>query len=131
MYLDVSGSMDAVKGPLYAAVLDCEALVERTVHLFSTRVADVSLAELRRGVCKTTGGTDIGCVAAHMAAHRVRRGSASPPSPTTAPRFLYEHRHEQPSACPREFGAVFHQSLGPLPRLSCQKATTTSLPARS
>ena len=73
VYLDVSGSMDAVKGPLYGAVLDCEALVERTVHLFSTRVADVSLAELRRGVCKTTGGTDIGCVAAHMAAHRVRR----------------------------------------------------------
>lgn len=73
VYLDVSGSMDAVKGPLYGAVLDCEALVHPVVHLFSTQVADVSLAELRRGVCKSTGGTDIACVAEHMVAHRVRR----------------------------------------------------------
>ncbi|NBY28446.1 MAG: hypothetical protein EBQ71_16695 [Betaproteobacteria bacterium] len=34
VYLDVSGSMDSVKGPLYGAVLDCEALVHPTVHLF-------------------------------------------------------------------------------------------------
>jgi len=73
VYLDVSGSMDAVKGPLYGAVLDCEALVHPTVHLFSTKVADISLAELRRGVCLSTGGTDIACVAEHMAANRVRR----------------------------------------------------------
>ena len=73
VYLDVSGSMDAVKGPLYGAVLDCEALVHPTVHLFSTAVADVSLAELRRGVCKSTAGTDIACVAGHMAENRVRR----------------------------------------------------------
>ncbi len=73
VYLDVSGSMDAVKGALYGAVLDCEALVHPVVHLFSTRVADISLAELRRGVCKSTGGTSIDCVADHMAAHRVRR----------------------------------------------------------
>lgn len=73
VYLDVSGSMDAIKGPLYGAVLDCQALVFPMVHLFSTRVVDVSLAELRQGICKTTGGTDIGCVAAHMSANRVRR----------------------------------------------------------
>jgi hypothetical protein len=73
VYLDVSGSMDAVKGPLYGAVLDCETLVYPVVHLFSTKVADISLAELRRGVCRSTGGTDIACVAEHMAAHRVRR----------------------------------------------------------
>lgn len=73
VYLDVSGSMDQVKGPLYGAVLDCQAFVQPTVHLFSTEVADISLAELRRGVCKSTGGTDISCVAEHMAEHRVRR----------------------------------------------------------
>src|SRR3546814_4048746 len=61
VYLDVSGSMDAVKGALYGAVLDCEMLVHPVVHLFSSRVADISLAELRRGVCKSTGGTDIAC----------------------------------------------------------------------
>ncbi len=73
VYLDVSGSMDLVKSALYAAVLDCEKLVHPTVHLFSSKVADISLAELRRGVCKSTGGTDIACVAEHMAANRVRR----------------------------------------------------------
>ena len=73
VYLDVSGSMDEVKGALYGAVFDCERFVHPTVHLFSTRVADISLAELRRGVCQSTGGTDITCVAEHMAAHRVRR----------------------------------------------------------
>lgn len=73
VYLDVSGSMDAVKGALYGAVLDCEMLVHPVVHLFSSRVADISLAELRRGVCKSTGGTDIACVAEHMATNQVRR----------------------------------------------------------
>ena len=73
VYLDVSGSMEGVLAPLYGAVLDCEEFVHPTVHLFSTEVADVSLAELRQGVCKTTGGTDIACVARHMAARRVRR----------------------------------------------------------
>ena len=73
VYLDVSGSMDQVKGPLYGAVLDCEPFVHPTVHLFSTKIANISLAELRRGVCKTTGGTDIACVAEHMAANRVHR----------------------------------------------------------
>lgn len=73
VYVDVSASMNSVKGALYGAVLDCEAVVHPTVHLFSTRVADVSLADLRRGVCRSTGGTDINCVAGHMAAHRVTR----------------------------------------------------------
>lgn len=73
VYIDVSGSMDSVKGALYGAVLDCETLVHRTVHLFSTKIADITLAQLRRGVCRSTGGTDIDCVAGHMAAHRIRR----------------------------------------------------------
>jgi hypothetical protein len=54
-------------------VLDCESLVYPTVHLFSSKVADISLADLRRGVCKSTLGTDIACVAEHMAANRVHR----------------------------------------------------------
>jgi hypothetical protein len=43
------------------------------VHLFSTKVADVHLAELRAGKCVTSGGTDIACVAEHMARNRVTR----------------------------------------------------------
>lgn len=73
VYLDVSGSMDAIKSALYGAVVDCESLVYPTVHLFSSKVADISLADLRRGVCKSTLGTDIACVAEHMAANRVHR----------------------------------------------------------
>ncbi|MSP46895.1 MAG: hypothetical protein EXQ83_13860 [Xanthobacteraceae bacterium] len=73
VYMDVSGSMEAVKKSLYGAVLDCREYVHPTVHLFSTTIADISLDELRRGVCKSTGGTNIACVASHMARNRVRR----------------------------------------------------------
>jgi hypothetical protein len=73
VYLDVSGSIGELKGALYGAVLDCRELVHQTVHLFSTVVHDLSLRDLRRGKCRTTGGTSIECVAAHMRLHRVRR----------------------------------------------------------
>jgi hypothetical protein len=75
VYLDVSGSIGDLKGPLYGAVLDCSGFVHPRVHLFSTEVADITLDELRRGVCRTTGGTDIACVAAHMRENRVRRAA--------------------------------------------------------
>ncbi|MEI8371820.1 MAG: hypothetical protein WCJ35_03190 [Planctomycetota bacterium] len=73
VYVDVSGSIAGLKGALYGAVLDCRDWVYPTVHLFSTRVVDVSLAQLRQGICETTGGTDIRCVAQHLQQHRVRR----------------------------------------------------------
>lgn len=73
VYLDVSGSMEAVKEALYGAVLDCREYVHPQVHLFSTEVASITLAKLSRGVCRSTGGTDIVCVADHMAKNQVRR----------------------------------------------------------
>jgi hypothetical protein len=73
VYLDVSGSMSTVLGALYAAIVDCAELVHPSVHLFSTKVVDISLADLRRGRCHTTGGTSLACVVEHLAAHRVRR----------------------------------------------------------
>jgi len=73
VYIDVSGSMTTVLHALYGAVVDCQALVFPTIHLFSTSIANVSLAELRAGKCTSTGGTDIGCVAEHMATHKVSR----------------------------------------------------------
>ena len=73
VYLDVSGSMGGIKAALYGAVLDCEDLVNPTIHLFSTKVADISTAELRQGVCQSTGGTSISCVAGHMQKNAVRR----------------------------------------------------------
>jgi len=73
VYLDVSGSIGDLKGALYGAVLDCSDFVHPKVHLFSTSVADINLEQLRCGVCKTTGGTDIDCVAQHMREKNVRR----------------------------------------------------------
>lgn len=73
VYLDVSGSIGPLVGPLYGAVLACGDLVHPVVHLFSTAVSDARLPELTRGVCRSTGGTDIACVAAHIKAQGVRR----------------------------------------------------------
>jgi hypothetical protein len=73
VYLDVSGSTSYFQSSLYGAVLDCNDVVHPAVHLFSTRVHDVSLNGLRNGECRTTGGTSIECVAVHMRDHRVRR----------------------------------------------------------
>ena len=73
VYVDVSGSMDSVLNSLYGAVLDCKDMVFGKVHLFSNRIADVTLDELRKGKCITTGGTDIECVAKHIKSNQVRR----------------------------------------------------------
>jgi hypothetical protein len=73
IYLDVSGSMEHIIKALYGAVLDCQAWVYPKVHLFSTKIADISLPELKLGKCISTGGTDIACVAEHMAQHKVSR----------------------------------------------------------
>ncbi len=73
VYLDVSGSMSDNLGPLYAAILACRERVHPRVHLFSNEVEDVTIAALRRGLCKTTKGTRIHCVASHAREHRVRR----------------------------------------------------------
>ena len=73
VYADVSGSMGDAIGAVYAAVADCRRWVHPKVHLFSTRIHDATLAEIRAGAVRTTGGTDIACVAEHMAEHDVRR----------------------------------------------------------
>jgi hypothetical protein len=49
VYVDVSGSMNSVLNALYGAVLDCKDMVFGKVHLFSNRIADVTLDELRKG----------------------------------------------------------------------------------
>lgn len=72
VYLDVSGSIGTLQGALYGAVRNCQGLVHREVHLFSTEVRSIDWKALLRGDCHTTGGTDIGCVEQHMVANRVR-----------------------------------------------------------
>ncbi len=53
VYVDVSGSIAGLKGALFGAVLDCRQWVHPSVHLFSERVIDVSLAQIRRGICSS------------------------------------------------------------------------------
>jgi hypothetical protein len=73
VYLDVSGSMDGVIRPLYAALAGLSPWISPEVQLFSTKVAGVSIARLRRGELVTTDGTDIAAVTGHMVRGQVER----------------------------------------------------------
>jgi len=73
VYLDTSGSMDAVLPLLYGAMVRLLPWLHPRLHLFSTTVADIDFQALRHGRVITTCGTDIACVTTHMLAHRVRR----------------------------------------------------------
>ena len=75
VYVDVSGSVAPLIGALYSAVLRAQRWVHPVVHLFSTRVENVTLAQLRRGACRTTNGTSIECVAEHIRANGVQRAA--------------------------------------------------------
>lgn len=91
LYVDVSGSVYNFVPAFYQAVLGCRALVHPKVHLFSTVVEDATWRDLLRGRLKTTGGTDINCVLAHMERHRIRRaviltdGNVGHPQPGFTP----------------------------------------------
>ena len=73
LYLDVSGSVESVLEPLYAAVHGVAQIIWRYVHLFSTDVVDVPLRDLANRACQTTGGTSIAAVARHIRQNGVRR----------------------------------------------------------
>ncbi len=73
VYLDVSGSMNNVRSALYGAILDSKEWIHPRVHLFSGRVVDVTLREMRAGRCVSDNSTAIECVAQHIDAHRVKR----------------------------------------------------------
>lgn len=73
LYLDVSGSVESLLGRLYAAVRDVGELVGRDVHLFSTSLQDLSVRDLAKGACRTTGGTSIVPVTRHIRENGVRR----------------------------------------------------------
>ncbi len=72
LYIDVSGSMDDYIQTIYGAALLCREHLEPHVHLFSTQVHDITLSQLKAGVCKSTYGTDISCVAEHIRNHHIK-----------------------------------------------------------
>ncbi len=73
VYLDVSGSMDRVIAPLYAALAALAPWLAPQVQLFSTGVRGIPIAGLRRGDVITSGGTHIECVTGHILEHQVER----------------------------------------------------------
>lgn len=73
LYVDVSGSTDEVQPVVFALVRRFHEWFGGVVHLFSNRIVDTSLSELRRGLARTTGGTDFNCVAQHATSRRFRR----------------------------------------------------------
>jgi hypothetical protein len=73
VYLDVSGSMDRVLPPLYAALAACLDSVEPIVYGFSTDVAPLTHAQLRDGLKLTTGGTEVATVTEHLLRTGARR----------------------------------------------------------
>lgn len=73
VYLDVSGSMTGYLPALVRALAVNRELVAPRVHLFSTKVATVPLAQVTRGHLDSTLGTDITCVFEHVAQLQPRR----------------------------------------------------------
>ena len=73
VYVDVSGSMGGIKDAIYGAIHDCRDWIHPKVHLFSNSVSEVTLDEIRKGIVRTTGGTDVCCIAEHMKSNKVRR----------------------------------------------------------
>lgn len=73
IYLDVSGSMDRLIAPLYAALARFSSWLAPELHVFSTVVQDITLEDLRKGRGQTTDGTDIKAVTAHLLEHGIRR----------------------------------------------------------
>lgn len=73
VYLDVSGSMTARLPVLLDTLRACADLVRWPLMGFSTEVHPLSRADLADGRFRTTGGTDIACVAEHILATGVHR----------------------------------------------------------
>ena len=65
--------MGSVISAVYGAIRDCQDWVHPIIHMFSDSISDASPKEIDKGVVRSTGGTDIACVAEHMAANKVRR----------------------------------------------------------
>jgi hypothetical protein len=98
LYLDVSGSMNYILSYCLSLVLPYVAKGHADAFQFSTRVAELPLAELKRGYLSTTGGTNINCVLAHALDHqpKVNRilvftdGETGAPTPELAARVIEE-----------------------------------------
>lgn len=70
VYLDVSGSMSKILPHLIGLLKPYVHNGLANVYQFSTEVEALTLKDLKKGLIKSTGGTQINCVTAHMLEHR-------------------------------------------------------------
>jgi len=73
VYIDVSGSMGEWVKWCYELCLSLADWLHEPVHLFSNKVVDISIQQLRRGKVSTTYGTDFDCICEHMVANDVKK----------------------------------------------------------
>jgi predicted metal-dependent peptidase len=75
VYVDVSGSMGRYVDEIYSILCNrsiCDLLHEK-IHLFSTKIEDITKKELKARVIDTSFGTDFDCIFEHMLKNDVRR----------------------------------------------------------
>lgn len=66
VYIDVSGSTGKFWSFIYGICYFLRDLIGEPIYIFSNRVYEITLEELKEGKIKTTGGTDFDCVAKHI-----------------------------------------------------------------
>ena len=65
IYIDVSGSCDSYIDWMYGCILDLTRIAEIRCFLFSNKVVEISMEDIRKGKIVTTGGTDFDCIIEH------------------------------------------------------------------
>jgi len=73
VYLDVSGSMNQILPPLLNLLLPYAANGRAQIYQFSNKVEPLTLDQLKAGKLKSTQGTDINAVLAHITMQRLVR----------------------------------------------------------
>lgn len=66
VYIDVSGSTSSFWSFIYGICYFLKDIIGEPIYLFSNRVYEIKLDELKEGKVITTGGTDFNCVAKHI-----------------------------------------------------------------
>ena len=63
LYIDTSGSMGEWVKWCYELAVALDTWLGEPIHLFSNKIADISIHQLRQGFVASTGGTDFDCIA--------------------------------------------------------------------
>ncbi len=65
IYIDVSGSVLEELPFIYKLIESIKLYISEPIYLFSTKIEEISIEELKNGEIKTTYGTDFNCVILH------------------------------------------------------------------